>query len=127
MMMKKRNLVVAVLVALGYALPSLADDNMGNMDMGKMNMAMPAAQAAAKPASKMAHGMGVVKGIDTKQGIVTLDHEAIKELNWPPMNMDFKVASPKLLKGLKVGQKVAFELKAEGGMNALVTAISPAK
>ena len=43
------------------------------------------------------------------------------------MNMDFKVANSKLLKGLKVGQKVEFELKAEGGMNALVTAIKPAK
>ena len=88
-MMKKCSLVLVAMIALGYTLPSLADDSMGNMDMGKMNMVMPATQAAAKPASKMAHGMGVVKGIDTKQGIVTLDHEAIKELNWPPMNMDF--------------------------------------
>ncbi|WP_239987111.1 copper-binding protein [Agitococcus lubricus] len=127
MMMKKRSLALVAIVSLIYTLPVFADDNMGNMNMSKMDMAMPAAQAAAKPASKMAHGIGVVKGIDAKQGMVTLDHEAIKELNWPPMNMDFKVASPKLLKGLKVGQKVAFELKSEGGMNALVTAIKPAK
>ena len=126
-MMKKHSLVAVAMIALGYALPSLADDNMGNMNMSKMDMAMPAAQASAKPASKMAHGMGVVKGIDAKQGMVTLGHEAIKELNWPPMNMGFKVANPKLLKGLKVGQKVKFELKAEGGMNALVTAIKPVK
>ena len=126
-MMKKRNLALVAMMALGYTLPVVADDNMGNMNMGKMDMTMPAAQATAKPASKMAHGMGVVKGLDAKQGMVTLDHEAIKELNWPPMNMDFKVVNSKLLKGLKVGQKVEFELKAEGGMNALVTAISPAK
>ena len=126
-MMKKHSLVAVAMIALGYALPSLADDNMGNMNMSKMDMAMPAARASAKPASKMAHGMGVVKGIDAKQGMVTLDHEAIKELNWPPMNMGFKVANSKLLKGLKVGQKVEFELKAEGGMNALVTAIKPVK
>lgn len=126
-MMKKRNLALVAMMALGYTLPVVADDNMGNMNMGKMDMTMPAAQATAKPASKMAHGMGVVKGLDAKQGTVTLDHEAIKELNWPPMNMDFKVANSKLLKGLKVGQKVEFELKAEGGMNALVTAIKPAK
>jgi len=127
MMMKKRNLAFVAMMALGYTLPVIADDNIGNMNMGKMDMTMPAAQATAKPASKMAHGMGVVKGLDAKQGMVTLDHEAIKELNWPPMNMDFKVVNSKLLKGLKVGQKVEFELKAEGGMNALVTAISPAK
>ena len=126
-MMKKRNLAFVAMMALGYTLPVIADDNIGNMNMGKMDMTMPAAQATAKPASKMAHGMGVVKGIDAKQGMVTLDHEAIKELNWPPMNMGFKVANSKLLKGLKVGQKVEFELKAEGGMNALVTAIKPAK
>ena len=125
--MKKRNLALVAMMALGYTFPVIAADNMGNMNMSKMDMAMPAAQATAKPASKMAHGMGVVKGIDAKQGMVTLDHEAIKELNWPPMNMDFKVANSKLLKGLKVGQKVEFELKAEGGMNALVTAIKPVK
>lgn len=123
--MKNRSVVVMALVAWGYALPGLADDGMGNM--GKMNMSMPASQSSAKPASKMAHGIGVVKGLDAKQGMITLDHEAIKELNWPPMNMDFKVASPALLKGVKVGQKVAFELKAEGGMNATVTAIQPTK
>lgn len=126
-MMKNCSLVAVAMIALSYAMPGLADDSMGNMDMGKMNMAMPAAQATAKPASKMAHGIGVVKGIDAKQGMITLDHEAIKELNWPPMNMDFKVANSKLLKGLKVGKKVAFELKSEGGMNATVTAIKPAK
>ena len=126
-MMKKRSLVVMALVALGYTLPGFADDGMGNMDMGKMNMSMPASQATAKPASKMAHGIGVVKGLDAKQSMITLDHEAIKELNWPPMNMDLKVANAKLLKGLKVGQKVAFELKSEGGMSATVTAIQPAK
>ena len=126
-MIKKRNLALVAMMALGYTLPVVADDNMGNMNMSKMDMAMPAAQASAKPASKMAHGMGVVKGIDAKQGMVTLDHEAIKELNWPPMNMGFKVANSKLLKSLKVGQKVEFELKAEGGMNALVTAIKPVK
>jgi len=125
--MKKRNLAFVAMMALGYTLPVIADDNIGNMNMGKMDMTMPAAQATAKPASKMAHGMGVVKGLDAKQGMVTLDHEAIKELNWPPMNMDFKVVNSKLLKGLKVGQKVEFELKAEGGMNALVTAIKPVK
>ena len=126
-MMKKLNLAFVAMIAFGYTLPVIADDNMGNINMSKMDMAMPAATAASIPASKMAHGIGVVKGIDSKQGMVTLDHEAIKELNWPPMNMDFKVVNSKLLKGLKVGQKVEFELKAEGGMNALVTAIKPAK
>ena len=55
-----------------------------------------------------AHGIGVVKGLDAKQSMITLDHEAIKELNWPPMNMDFKVANAKLLKGLKVGVVTTF-------------------
>ena len=126
-MMKKRSLALVAIVSLIYTLPVFADDNMGNMNISKMDMAMPAAQATAKPASKMAHGIGVVKGLDAKQSMITLDHEAIKELNWPPMNMDFKVANAKLLKGLKVGQKVAFELKSEGGMSATVTAIQPAK
>jgi len=43
-----------------------------------------------------------------------------------PMSMGFKVADPMLLDGLKVGQKVTFELKSEGAKE-VVTAIAAAK
>ena len=47
--------------------------------------------------------------VDTAKGQVTLDHGAIAELEWPPMTMAF-AAKPALLKDIKTGDKVAFEL-----------------
>ncbi|MCW3847906.1 copper-binding protein [Sphingomonas sp. LB-2] len=78
-------------------------DNMSG-DMG--NMAMPAA--------KTAKGSGTVTAIDTAAGTITLDHGPIAEAGWPAMTMAFK-AAPALRDSVKVGDKVAFELKLEGG------------
>jgi Cu/Ag efflux protein CusF len=84
------------------------------------NLYAQAAEPAALPMhhataaeSKVAHGMGVVEAIDTKAGTVTLKHEAIPELNWPAMTMPFKVAG-NAAANVSVGQKVMFELSAEG-------------
>ncbi|HDT3672156.1 TPA: copper-binding protein, partial [Escherichia coli] len=51
-------------------------------------------------------------------------HEAIPAINWPAMKMGFKVADPSLLNGLTVGDKVDFELKAEGE-NYIIIAVKP--
>jgi len=59
--------------------------------------------------------------IDTKENILTLDHEAIPAINWPAMKMGFKVADPSLLNGLTVGDKVDFELKADGEIYTIVS------
>ena len=66
--------------------------------------------------------VGVITAIDTKENILTLDHEAIPAIKWPAMTMGFKVADPALLNGLAVGQKVDFELKAEGETYTVVAA-----
>ncbi|ENV36814.1 copper-binding protein [Acinetobacter venetianus] len=76
--------------------------------------------------AEMVQAVGVITAIDTKGSILTISHEAIAAINWPAMTMGFKVADPKLLNGLAVGQKVDFELKAEGG-NQVITNIKPKK
>ena len=95
-----------------------AADNMavvtGNMSSGMGNMAMAAG-------TKMAKGSGTVTEIDRSAGTVTLDHGPIPEANWPAMTMAFK-AKPELLDGVKVGDKVAFELALKDGAGE-VTAI----
>lgn len=83
---------------------------------------MPGMQHDAKPAD--AQGIGVVKAIDTANGTITLQHEAIASIQWPAMTMTFKVASPDLLKTVKVGDKVQFGLHPDG-MNSTVTSIKP--
>ncbi|OYW46391.1 MAG: hypothetical protein B7Z33_03115 [Sphingomonadales bacterium 12-68-11] len=72
--------------------------------------------------AKMAQGTGVVTAIDTSAGTITLDHEAMPEIEWPAMTMTFSV-KPAVLDGVKVGDKVAFDASIQGSA-AEVTAIS---
>ena len=77
----------------------------------KQQASAPKDAAAVAPASAVQHGKGEGKitAIDEAKGLVTLDHGEITALKWPPMSMGFE-ASADLLKGLKVGDRVAFEL-----------------
>lgn len=49
---------------------------------------------------------GRVVAVDTTNLTVTLEHDAVTELNWPAMTMPFKVADAKFLTGLKPGQSI---------------------
>lgn len=91
-------------------------------DMKGMNMpAAPAASAAAM-ASSTAHATGVVKKVDADAGIVTIAHEAIPAIGWPPMTMGFRVTEKKLFGKLAVGQKVEFDF-AMSGKGYVVTGV----
>jgi Cu(I)/Ag(I) efflux system periplasmic protein CusF len=69
----------------------------------------------------MAKGSGTVTAVDTAKGTVTIDHGPIAEANWPAMTMAFK-AAPDVVGQVKAGDKVAFDLKLQGGAGE-VTAI----
>jgi len=97
--------------------------------------AAPAAETAATPpastdamggmpaaAAKTAKGTGTVTAIDAATGAITIDHAPIAEAGWPAMTMGFK-ASADLAKSVKVGDKVAFDLKLENG-GGEITAIA---
>ena len=64
--------------------------------------------------------------MDKEAGKVTLRHGPIANLEMPGMTMVFKVASPKMLEGLKDGDKVRFTADRVNGA-ITVTAIEPAK
>lgn len=66
-------------------------------------------------AGQMMHGMaaGTVTAIDPAKGTITLDHGAMSNLGWPAMTMGFS-AEPELLSGIKVGDKVDFEIDWDG-------------
>lgn len=81
-------------------------------DMSKMDMA----------AATTARGVGTVTAIDKTAGTITLDHGPIAEAKWPAMTMAFKATPTALLDTVKVGDKVAFDLKLMGG-GGEVTAI----
>jgi Cu/Ag efflux protein CusF len=124
--MKRLTLTVA---ALGLA-SSLAA--CAKQEAKTESAAPPAVAPAAAPAAssdmaampmpadaKMAKGTGTVTAIGA--GSVTIDHAPIPEVGWPAMTMGFK-ASPEVAKSVKVGDKVAFDLKVQGGAGE-VTAI----
>jgi Cu(I)/Ag(I) efflux system membrane fusion protein len=57
---------------------------------------------------------GTITAIDEKT--ITLDHEAVPALNWPPMTMGFVLPEGGLPKDLKVGDRATFAFTAvEGG------------
>jgi Cu/Ag efflux protein CusF len=71
-------------------------------------------------------GQGKVVSIDPTAGTVKLAHEPIKSLKWGKMTMDFKAHDPSMLKDLKPGTKVDFELMKMEGTYHLMK-ISPSK
>lgn len=95
--------VLGALAAVAMPGAALAQDHGGHAAHG----------AAAAPAPAPVTGAGVVKKIDARGGVVTIDHGPIKALNWGAMTMPFKVADASLLSGLKVGAKVSFQLQGQ--------------
>jgi len=73
---------------------------------------------------KAGKGVGVITALDPKSAKVTIRHGPIPSVSWPAMTMAFKANPPTLLKGLHVGQTVAFDVRTKG-MDAEVTAMQP--
>lgn len=69
---------------------------------------------------------GEVRKVDIAQGKLTLRHGPLANLDMPAMTMVFTVSSPKLLDGLKQGDKVRFTADKKDGIY-VVTAIEVAK
>jgi Cu(I)/Ag(I) efflux system protein CusF len=81
----------------------------------------PVAASSIAPATD-----GVVRKVDKEQGKLTLKHGRIENLDMPGMTMVFNVADPKLLEGLKEGDKVKFVANNVNGA-LTVTAIQAVK
>ena len=77
------------------------------------------ATAAATHAAR-----GKVVSVDEQAGKVKLTHEPIASLKWPKMTMDFKAHDPAILKGLKPGDQIDFEIMKMGGAYRIMK-ISP--
>lgn len=117
--MKATHLLTAAGLAVALAAhaqtaPASADDHAAHH---------PAATSAA-PASA-AWTDGEVRKVDAENGKLTLRHGPIANLNMPGMTMVFKLADPKLIDGLKVGDKLRFTAQNVNGA-LTVTSIEPA-
>lgn len=76
-------------------------------------------------AAKHGNSTGTVTAIDAAKGTLTLDHGEIAALQWPAMKMEFS-ATPHLLSGIKVGDKVEFEIEWDGKAG-VVTAMNKSR
>lgn len=70
---------------------------------------------------------GVVNAVDAGAGTVNVTHEPIPSLKWPRMTMDLEVADKTLLKEVKPGMKVEFELGKKKAGGYAITAIRKAE
>ena len=67
--------------------------------------------ASGSQSSAVSHrGEGTLDAIDAKTGKATITHGPIATLKWPGMTMDFTLANPALVTGLKPGAAVSFEM-----------------
>jgi len=82
-----------------------------------------AASWAAEGITHSAHGL--VKAVDVTAHTVTIDHDDIPGL-MPRMTMTFSVTDSAALSAIKVGERVDFSLREDGG-KFVVTEIHPAK
>ncbi|NUZ08441.1 copper-binding protein [Piscinibacter koreensis] len=88
------------------------------MDMSMPGMAMPGMKMdAAKPteADSATLTRGIVKKVDTDQGKITIQHEALENLGMPAMTMVFRAADATVLQGAKAGEAVAFRAEKVNG------------
>jgi Cu/Ag efflux protein CusF len=97
--MKSTILIASCILAAFTAAAFAADDQMRNG--GDQHQA---ADAKTFP------GHGTVNSVDAAGGKVNLSHDPIKTLKWPKMTMDFTVHDPTMLKDIKPGMEVDFEL-----------------
>jgi membrane fusion protein, copper/silver efflux system len=95
----------------------------GESGQAKPGASVTAPGAAPGPASH--HGVGNIKEMDWAHATVTIAHDPIASLNWPAMTMDFRARDPALLRSLKPGQKVDFEIVEESAGEYVIVHIQP--
>ncbi len=99
---------LALMLSLAACSPNAADTTATPAPAAPMaGMDMSAPVQATGPISSV----GKITAIDAAAGTVTLDHQAIPAVQWDAMTMAFTAADPTMLKDLKVGDAVTFELK----------------
>ena len=79
--------------------------------------------SAAKPSGVGHRAVGVLNAVDAAAGTVTISHEPVASLKWPAMKMDFVLANPSLVAGVKPGAAVEFEFVERGQGEWVVTSL----
>jgi len=116
--MKKLTSISLLLLLLTGSSVTLAEDHQHKMNHGVM-------QDHHDGMTKGHWAEGMVNKIDIKHKKVNMTHGPIKTLGWSGMTMDFAVKNAAILKSLKAGEKVTFEVVKEGKGKYFITSITP--
>lgn len=84
---------------LGLALPVIADDAHHRHNHNP-NTASPSGWVSAE---------GNIRELAPADQRITIYHKPVPALNWPAMEMDFRLADPALVDGLSIGDPVHFQ------------------
>lgn len=117
-----RNIIPVAVLALTVTLSACGQDASATKQPTAASTSAPISNMQQGTAAKMAKGTGVVTALDAAAGTITLNHQAMPEVEWPAMTMTFS-ADPQVIEGVKVGDKVSFDASIQGSTGK-VTAIS---
>ena len=110
--------VASTAVVLSFAAHAQDTSAMKMDGMEGMEMKQESKQESKQMA--VADAEGTIKAIDPAKHTVTLAHGAVPAVQWPPMTMAFSVSDDQLA-GLKVGDRVSFTFRVEGGKGTIVS------
>ena len=79
----------------------------------------------SKPAAVGHQAEGTVEGFDVKAGTISIAHGPVSSLKWPGMTMEFTLANPGLLSGIKPGLAISFEFVERKPGEWVITTIRP--
>jgi len=98
---------------LSMTVPYTAQANENHHPMALENNSSSEMNAQIK--ESIHHGVGVIKGIDNQQNKVSISHEAIPDISWPEMTMNF-IFTPvaNKMETLTPGTKVDFSFIQQG-------------
>ena len=108
-----RTLIATLVLPATVSLAQQKMDDMKGMDMDKK---------PAAPTQSTHKAVGTVTKVDANAGIVTIDHEPVKTMNWRAMTMGFKVTDKSLLNKVAEGKKVEVEFK-QVGKDYVITSV----
>ncbi|WP_428406750.1 efflux RND transporter periplasmic adaptor subunit [Hyphococcus sp.] len=97
--------------------PEAADEQMDHSAHG-------APSATEKPLVK---AFGVVKTVSPAEKKITVAHDAIPEIGWPAMTMDFPVSDSMDLAAVPTGRRIAFLIRETGDSRYVVDAVEAAQ
>ena len=75
--------------------------------------------APAAQQEQVISATGVIESIDMDSKKITIAHEAIPAVNWPPMTMRFTITPQTQLNNVKDGDSVDFTFVQQGNLSLL--------